>query len=91
MCKVGQGFKFATFMADVEGLIAAKDIFKEVVCHFPVGIFLARRIPECLDCCKLRWIEFCSQLMSSLYLNRMLITHVEPLLHVEQHQLSSVW
>ena len=54
MCKVGQGFKFATFMADVEGLIAAKDIFKEVVCHFPVSIFLARQIPQCLNYCRLR-------------------------------------
>jgi len=46
MCKVGQGLEFTTFMADVEGLIAVKDIFKEVMCHLPVSIFLARRILE---------------------------------------------
>jgi hypothetical protein len=42
MFKGCKGLKLPTFMTDTERLMAVKNIGKDILCHFPVCIFLGR-------------------------------------------------
>jgi hypothetical protein len=82
-----KGLKLPTFMTDTERLMVMKNIGKDILCYFPVCIFLGRWVLEGLDGCEVMWTQFyidIAMVLGGEHLHGcilMKVPHVELLLH----------